>query len=521
MKKFFTLLMMALMAVNVNAGETVLWEGEVLVNGWANQPTFLSDGGAELKALNAAAGDLIRVYGSAPDKSWQVEVFDGHWGKNFQCFSGDVVMNEDGSTKESIVVDLATVGYFDFTISEEFLTAATTSQGWGGAFILNGDGNLTVTKVTLVSDSEVQPSESYQTDLSLSGWYPWNTEVITTNEDGSMTVEFAKEWGGVATWIATDAGPFDASKYDYIVLEIEPTTVMAQIWVEFSDKTNETAQIPAGSTSVKLALNPEKKTGIQQIAVQTDLPGVVVIKRVYWEGSAAAPAGDLWTVAGNFVGSSWNPEDASNDMTLEGELYTLVKTDVTLEKGTSYEFKVVKDHAWAEAYPGSNYTFTVDETGIYTVTVTFNAETKEINVTTVKTGEAGAVEHAYSVMGTLGGDSWTVDNDMTKGEDGIYTVTFDNVAAGNYEFKVRVDHDWSVAYPGSNYQLTVDQDGSKVVITFNEETKEVNATVTAPTGIATIKAETTQGKLYNVAGQKVDANYKGIVIVNGKKVLMK
>ena len=520
MKKFFTLLMMALMAVNVNAGETVLWEGEVLVNGWANQPTFLSDGGAELKALNAAAGDLIRVYGSAPDKSWQVEVFDGHWGKNFQCFSGDVVLNEDGSTKESIVVDLASVGYFDFTISEEFLTAATTSQGWGGAFILNGDGNLTATKVTLVSDSEVQPSESVQADLSLSGWYPWSTEVMTANEDGSMTVEFVKEWGGVATWIATDAGPFDASKYDYIVLEIEPTTVMAQIWVEFSDKTNETAQIPAGSTSVKLALNPEKKNGIQQIAVQTDLPGVVVIKRVYWEGSAAAPAGDTWTVAGNFVGSSWNPEDASNDMTFDGVLYTLVKTDVTLEKGTSYEFKVVKDHAWDEAYPGSNYTFTVDETGIYTVTVTFNAETQEINVTTVKTGEAGAVEHAYSVMGTLNGN-WDNDSDMTKGDDGIFTITFDNVAAGNYEFKVRVDHDWSVSYPGSNYQLTVDQDGSKVVITFNEETKEVNATVTAPTGIANIKAEAAQGKLYNVAGQKVSANYKGIVIVNGKKVLMK
>ena len=228
-----------------------------------------------------------------------------------------------------------------------------------------------------------------------------------------------------------------------------------------------------------------------------------------------------WTVAGNFLGSSWNPEDASNDMTLEGDLYTLVKTDVTLEKGTSYEFKVVKDHAWTVAYPSNNYTFTVDETGIYTVTVTFNAETQEINVTTVKTGEAGPVEHTYSVMGTLGGDSWTVDNDMTKGDDGIFTITFEDVAAGNYEFKVRVDHDWSVSYPGSNYQLTVDQDGSKVVITFNEETKEVNATVTAPTGIATIKAEAAQGKLYNVAGQKVSANYKGIVIVNGKKVLMK
>ena len=257
--------------------------------------------------------------------------------------------------------------------------------------------------------------------------------------------------------------------------------------------------------TVTITFNPET----QEINVTTEKTGDVSV----------VPEA-TWTVAGNFVGSSWNPEDATNDMTLEGDLYTLVKTDVTLEKGTSYEFKVVKDHAWTVAYPNDNYTFSVEETGIYTVTVTFNAETQEINVTTVKTGEAGPVEHAYSVMGTLNGN-WDNDSDMTKGEDGIYTITFDDVAAGDYEFKVRVDHDWSVSYPGSNYKVTVDQDGSKVVITFNEETKEVNATVTAPTGIANIKAEAAQGKLYNVAGQKVSANYKGIVIVNGKKVLMK
>ena len=197
--------------------------------------------------------------------------------------------------------------------------------------------------------------------------------------------------------------------------------------------------------------------------------------------SQAPPVIEVWTVAGNFVGSSWNPEDAANDLTsTDGVTYTLTKEEVTLEKGVTYEFKVAKDHAWTEAYPENNYTFTVEETAIYTVTVTFNAETKEIAVTTVKTGDAQAVEHTYSVIGTLKGDSWSVDNDMTKGEDGIYTLTLEDVAAGNYEFKVRVDHDWSVSYPGSNYQLTVEKDGSKVVISFNEETKEVTATVTAP-----------------------------------------
>ena len=130
MKKFFTLMIMALLAVNVNAGETVLWEGEALVNGWTNQPYFLSDGGGELKMLNAAAGDVIRIYGSAPDNSWQVEVFDGHWGKNFQCFSGQAVTNEDGSPKESIIVDLATTGYFDFTITDAGKPQNGDRDGW-------------------------------------------------------------------------------------------------------------------------------------------------------------------------------------------------------------------------------------------------------------------------------------------------------------------------------------------------------------------------------------------------------
>ena len=42
------------------------------------------------------------------------------------------------------------------------------------------------------------------------------------------------------------------------------------------------------------------------------------------------------------------------------------------------------------------------------------------------------------------------------------------------------------------------------------------------TGISTVKAQKTQNNvIYNLAGQKVDAGYKGVVIVNGKKMLQK
>ena len=130
--------------------ETVLWEGSVLVNGWTDQPNLLSDGGAELTAAGAKAGDKLRIYGSAPDTKWQVEIFDGHWHNNYQRFSEEALTNEDGSARESIVVPLSTQGYFDFTLTDAFLTDVSTAAGWGGTFLLNGDGNLTVTKVSLI-----------------------------------------------------------------------------------------------------------------------------------------------------------------------------------------------------------------------------------------------------------------------------------------------------------------------------------------------------------------------------------
>ena len=40
------------------------------------------------------------------------------------------------------------------------------------------------------------------------------------------------------------------------------------------------------------------------------------------------------------------------------------------------------------------------------------------------------------------------------------------------------------------------------------------------TGIATVKNDkNTNGKIYNLNGQVVDENYKGVVIINGKKII--
>ena len=194
---------------------------------------------------------------------------------------------------------------------------------------------------------------------------------------------------------------------------------------------------------------------------------------------------DTWTVAGTqpLTDKTWDPTDPNGDMLPNGNgegVSSYERNDIVLEKGTNYEFKVCKNHSWDEAYPEQNYIIKVDETAKYHVKIFFNTTTHEITYEINKTGEAGTVEHTYSVIGTLVGN-WDTDTDMTKGTDGLYTAVFENVAAGKYEFKVRADKAWSVAYPSSNYVLTVDNDKSTVTITFNEETKEVKAEVTQAT----------------------------------------
>lgn len=209
-------------------------------------------------------------------------------------------------------------------------------------------------------------------------------------------------------------------------------------------------------------------------------------------------AQDTWTVAGSAAAlngnASWDLSNTQNEMSSDdGVNYTLTVTNCTLEVGTTYEFKVVKGHSsWDEAYPSSNKSFTVYETAVYTVVYTFNATTHEVgNPTTTKTGEAGVITHTYTVAGepaALFGEEWKpekADNDMTL-SSGLYTWTKNDVELVDdlsIAFKICVDHAWGTSYPSGNFVVNkntgLGYDGAgtyDVTITFNESTKEVNAT---------------------------------------------
>ena len=208
--------------------------------------------------------------------------------------------------------------------------------------------------------------------------------------------------------------------------------------------------------------------------------------------TAMSWAQDTWTVAGTAAAlngaADWAPTNAENDMTsTDGTNYTLTVANCTLEKGVTYQYKVVKNHAWTEAYPGSNKTFTVSETAVYTVVYSFNAETHEVSETTNKTGAAGEVTHTYSLAGSpasVFGADWdetSTATDMTLGTGGLYTwkaTDKELPAKSKIEFKVVVDHSWGQSYPPSNYVENIAEAGKyDITFTFNAATKEVNCTV--------------------------------------------
>ena len=130
--------------------EVVLWEGEAIATGWANQPNILTDGGIELQEVGAQPGQTIYIYMEPIDPAvhWFLELVEGHWNGTTYLVLCAVGADTQG---KFIEYDLeANGGKAALEITQEMLdTVCAAPQGWGGTFIANGD-NLKITKVTIL-----------------------------------------------------------------------------------------------------------------------------------------------------------------------------------------------------------------------------------------------------------------------------------------------------------------------------------------------------------------------------------
>jgi len=227
---------------------------------------------------------------------------------------------------------------------------------------------------------------------------------------------------------------------------------------------------------------------------------------------------ESWTVAGSpaalFNGKSWSETATVNDMTYNENsgLWEWTNESYTITASTSVEFKIVKEHSWSVAYPSENRKETIAEAGTYKVVITFNADTHAITFTATKDGETEPVEttNTYTIAGqpaALFGTEWTVtdtNNDMTKQEDGTYTLTKSGVtlqqSTNTYLYKVAVNHSWDLNYgkdgvaSGDNIAIEVPETAVyDVTFTFNEETHICTYTLTKQADVENV---------YTVAGTK-------------------
>lgn len=193
-------------------------------------------------------------------------------------------------------------------------------------------------------------------------------------------------------------------------------------------------------------------------------------------GISQVKAYESFTVAGDaaMMGTSWDPSNTANDMTLkEGttNIYTLTKTfsGDGLAAGT-YEFKIAADHAWTKSWgkaggSSNNYVDVAD--GCTSITFVFDANTGKNYAFTDKT--------VYSIQSDITG--WS-DHDMTRNAD-LYTYTFKvsdfDATATTYKYKVRFDRAWTHAIPqsGNKYYTIKEAAPFDFIFTLNKLTDEL------------------------------------------------
>ena len=118
--------------------EVIVWQGEAVADDWGNQPTFFSDGGAELLAAGLKVGSIIRIYITATSDAWNCQLWDGHWTGQFADCDFN---NGNWNLAEH-------KGAVEFTVTDDIFSRMTATAGWGGAFLVNGD-NVICTKITI------------------------------------------------------------------------------------------------------------------------------------------------------------------------------------------------------------------------------------------------------------------------------------------------------------------------------------------------------------------------------------
>lgn len=218
-----------------------------------------------------------------------------------------------------------------------------------------------------------------------------------------------------------------------------------------------------------------------------------------WPGEPMTKNGDWWeiTVPAGSTGFIANDGTAqTGDITIPGDADAWISISADF---SAYEI--------VEA-PEAGETPEVPET----------PETPEVPETP-ETPEAPVADASYYVagVGALCGSEWKENDEANKMTyaDGVYSITYTNVAAGNYSLKV-TDGTWTNSWGGNgengNFDFEV-KEACDVTVKFNASTKQVSIVV----GDETLEGPKTGDVSLAAVSVALLAATAGLVVVVSKK----
>lgn len=166
----------------------------------------------------------------------------------------------------------------------------------------------------------------------------------------------------------------------------------------------------------------------------------------------------------------------------------------------TYAWKIVQNGDWFNAYNENgainnsdnpfNASITLDKTDAVIITFYPNGtdDNPQPHAYAHSTSRVDITDHTYTVAGSaeLCGNSWDASdttNNMTQLSENVYSITYNSVPKGDYEFKIAEDYSWGRSWGDStrengNALVSVAEDDSKVTILLDLETNKITTQVT-------------------------------------------
>ena len=511
MKKFFTLIAAMLVAVSVNAEEVDITS--MFNYTWNASESLVTNDDGSITFNSVAWGGLAAWLATKDENDNDVPA--------------------DWSAYSKVVFEWAETT----TVNTQILVLNGDNQaasGWGNTGITSLECSFSGKDVSAVSQIALQTSDA--TTLTIKRIYlvtkdgsepetPQDRQDIDYKSFGSYnaSAEAFVLAAGAAGWHSKWFGTFDVTDWNSLVIEVESTNGDVQLVVQgdHADGAPENMMILASETPQKYVMDISGWTNISQMAFQNfNFPDPDIEDWATKEATAqettmkvtamyiskdAAPAEEVTSSRIIFTEAAEKGSLDGKQFSSEDGLLTLTITDT--------------DGSKLEIDANNAYFGTADSYEKFAFRLKSGGKSSSKNGMTLTIGAEGTLK-VYARTGSNSAEDRNLV--LTQNEEELYNQIVKEADAVAVKMNPDEDKETNV-YP----VISVPVKAGTVVVTYPVNSLNfygfelVSAGGSSNVESVVVKPVVTDGAIYNLRGQRVDASYKGIVIRNGKKYLVK